>query len=504
MMTESIKGIRILCCYTQKDEILLLELAKHMSVLRRQHLITVWNECQIEPAKEAQEVVLDQLNQADIILLLVSPDFMTSDFCSSAEMKRVLARHRTNDASALLLIMRPVSLDVWKDVLFENLEALPLGGKAVTDWPDSDEAFCTIAEALYNIISKHLSKQWYNQGNALYGHKQYEGALAAFEQAIVRDPTNATAYAGKGHALYYLKCYEEALVAYEQAIQLDPSYVRAYDGKGNVLSDLKRYEEALAAYEQAIQLDPSYARAYNGKGNALYYLKHYEEALAAYEQAIQLGLSYAAPYSNKGLILNALKRYEEALAAYEQAIQLDPSYARAYNGKGNALSDLKRYEEALVAYKQAIQLDPTNEEILTSLFRASELNPSSVELQSEIVGYCLRLGRHNEAAKYQGLIARHYFETHQVKETLMALQQLITIDHTNYEAYDMLGQTYQSIGEYEQASRVYRNLAKINPGSSLAHERLATLQELRTHGDLLTIENTPSSTFREDHSRKTP
>jgi Tfp pilus assembly protein PilF len=89
------------------------------------------------------------------------------------------------------------------------------------------------------------------------------------------------------------------------------------------------------------------------------------------------------------------------------------------------------------------------------------------------------LGRNEEAAKYQALIARHYFETDQVKEAVAALQQLITIDRANYEAYDMLGQTYQSVGEYEQASRVYRNLAKMNPGSSVARERLATLQELR-------------------------
>jgi tetratricopeptide (TPR) repeat protein len=121
-----------------------------------------------------------------------------------------------------------------------------------------------------------------------------------------------------------------------------------------------------------------------------------------------------------------------------------------------------------------------NEEALTSLFRAAELNPSSVELQREIVGYCLQLGRNEEAARYQGLIARHYFETDQVKEAVAALQQLITIDRANYEAYDMLGQTYQSVGEYEQASRVYRNLAKMNPSSSVARERLATLQELRT------------------------
>jgi tetratricopeptide (TPR) repeat protein len=120
-----------------------------------------------------------------------------------------------------------------------------------------------------------------------------------------------------------------------------------------------------------------------------------------------------------------------------------------------------------------------NEEALINLCRAVELNPESMELLREVVGFCLQLGRMQEAARYQSIIARHYFETHQVKEAVAALQQLITIDRNNHEAYDMLGQTYQSVGEYEQASRVYRNLAKVNPGSSIARERLATLQELR-------------------------
>ena len=120
-----------------------------------------------------------------------------------------------------------------------------------------------------------------------------------------------------------------------------------------------------------------------------------------------------------------------------------------------------------------------NEEALNNLCRAAELDPTSMDLMREVVGFCLQLGRGQDAAKYQEIIARHYFDTRQIKESVAALQQLITIDRGNYDAYDLLGQTYQSVGEYEQASRVYRNLAKVNPGSSVARERLATLQELR-------------------------
>jgi Flp pilus assembly protein TadD len=143
-------------------------------------------------------------------------------------------------------------------------------------------------------------------------------------------------------------------------------------------------------------------------------------------------------------------------------------------------NQLDRASKVLQSIGNIYAKEGNDEEALTHLFRASELDPSSVDLQREIVGFCLQLGRTNEAVRYQGQIARHYFETQQVKEAVAALQQLITIDRTNYEAYDMLGQAYQSVGEYEQASRVYRNLAKMNPDSPVARERLATLQELRT------------------------
>jgi tetratricopeptide (TPR) repeat protein len=130
---------------------------------------------------------------------------------------------------------------------------------------------------------------------------------------------------------------------------------------------------------------------------------------------------------------------------------------------GNIYSDMGNTDEAFAA-----------------LCRAAELYPESMDLLREVVGFCLQLNHYTEATNYQTIIARHYFDTHQVKESVAALQQLITIDRNNFEAYDMLGQTYESVGEYEQASRVYRNLAKANPSSSTARERLATLQSLRS------------------------
>ncbi len=111
--------------------------------------------------------------------------------------------------------------------------------------------------------------------------------------------------------------------------------------------------------------------------------------------------------------------------------------------------------------------------------RAVEMLPGDMDLLREVVSFCWQHNRTREAVQYQEIIARHYFDTHQVKESVAALQQLIALDRNNFDAYDMLGQTYQSVGEFEQASRVYKNLGKANPGSPTAKERLADLQELR-------------------------
>ena len=97
----------------------------------------------------------------------------------------------------------------------------------------------------------HSKEQWLTEGTRLFALKQYDKALAVYEQASQLDPTDALIYEYKGDALSGLKRYEEALAAYEQAIQLDPTYARAYVYKARVLFRLRCYKEALEAVKQA-------------------------------------------------------------------------------------------------------------------------------------------------------------------------------------------------------------------------------------------------------------
>src|SRR5260370_6089691 len=102
-----------------------------------------------------------------------------------------------------------------------------------------------------------------------------------------------------------------------------------------------------------------------------------------------------------------------------------------------------------------------------NLRRAVELKPGDMDLLREVVSYCWRIGREGEATQYQSIIARHYFETNQIKESVAALQQLIALAPTNYEAYDMLGHTYQSATQYNQPSPPSQTLPTPNPHTTL-------------------------------------
>src|SRR2546421_1670343 len=122
--------VEIFCCYAHKDKQLLEELKSHLRPLQRQGLISIWNDSDISPGSNWEEAIHSHLTTAHIILLLVSPDFMASEYCYSTEMKQAMERHERGEAKVIPIILRPVN---WQGIL-GKLQALPTDGKPVTNW----------------------------------------------------------------------------------------------------------------------------------------------------------------------------------------------------------------------------------------------------------------------------------------------------------------------------------------------------------------------------------
>ena len=143
--------INIFYSYSHKDESLQKELAKHLSILRRQGVIKTWHDRKITPGREWEGQIDQHMNSADIILLLISSDFIASDYCYDIELKRSIERHHAGDAIVIPIILRPVD---WKGSPFEKLQALPTDAKPVTSWSSLDEAFFDIAKGLRKVCEE--------------------------------------------------------------------------------------------------------------------------------------------------------------------------------------------------------------------------------------------------------------------------------------------------------------------------------------------------------------
>ena len=100
-MSDTPKPVEVFFSYAHEDEPLRKELEKHLSLLRRQGLITGWHDRLIAPGTDWARAIDEHLQQASIILLLVSADFLASDYCYGIEMERALQRHQTKQARVL-------------------------------------------------------------------------------------------------------------------------------------------------------------------------------------------------------------------------------------------------------------------------------------------------------------------------------------------------------------------------------------------------------------------
>jgi len=149
--TETPNSVEVFYSYAHEDENLRDELKKHLSNLKRQGVITDWYDRDISAGKEWNEEIKEHLNSAKVILLLISPDFMNSDYINDVEVKRAMERHESGDARVIPVILRPVD---WQGTPFSKLQALPTDAKPVNSWDDPDEAFLDITKGIRKAIQE--------------------------------------------------------------------------------------------------------------------------------------------------------------------------------------------------------------------------------------------------------------------------------------------------------------------------------------------------------------
>ncbi len=148
--------IEVFFSYAHEDEHLRNELAKHLKLLERQGVISAWYDREITAGTEWKDQIDEHLESAKVILLLVSADFLASDYCYDVELKRAMKRHKAKEARVIPIILREVD---WKGAPFGKLQSLPKNAEAVTNWSNRDQAFADIARGIRRVVEELARKK---------------------------------------------------------------------------------------------------------------------------------------------------------------------------------------------------------------------------------------------------------------------------------------------------------------------------------------------------------
>lgn len=148
-MERHSQALRLFFSYSHKDDLLREQLETHLKLLQRQGLIQPWHDRRILPGDDWVGEIDDNLNRADIILLLVSSDFIASDYCYDIEMKRAMERHEAGEARVIPIILRPVD---WRGTPFNKLSWLPQNGEPVVQWENRDAAWLNVETGIKRVV----------------------------------------------------------------------------------------------------------------------------------------------------------------------------------------------------------------------------------------------------------------------------------------------------------------------------------------------------------------
>jgi internalin A len=143
--------------YAHVDSRQRLSLKKHLSPLRRLKLITDWYDHDIDPGDEWAEEISQKLNEADIVLLLISADFVDSNYCYDTELAEAMKKHEAGTAEVIPIIVRPTN--AWTNLPFGKLNALPYMGKPIPKWPTHDEGWTNVAAGVERVARQLLARR---------------------------------------------------------------------------------------------------------------------------------------------------------------------------------------------------------------------------------------------------------------------------------------------------------------------------------------------------------
>jgi hypothetical protein len=349
------ESVKLFISYCHRDEILRQQLDKHLAPLKGQKVVEAWHDRQIRAGEEWANQIDANLYKADIILLLVSPDFVASDYCSRIELEQAVKRHEAGEA-----IVVPVILEAcdWTWLPFAKFQAFPKDGKAIATWDNQNEAFLDVAQGIRKVAHELFAKR---QEKAA----QKKAVKARYLQKVQEALSDETISDIERDTLDELR--EELGLTLEETAEIE---THAYEPYRKYEEDRNKYRKTLTKlinrgdypFSEEIKRDLELRQRDLGLKDedvtrieqpilAEAEAKYQEKLQAEAEEQVQLGLEQAE-YEQK------LQRYEQEFTmALKAGYPIDSFVRDALNQFQRSLElsgeDVAQIEAPLVALKEA-------------------------------------------------------------------------------------------------------------------------------------------------------
>jgi len=356
--------IEVFFSYSREDKPLRDKLEIHLSSLRQQGVISSWHDRQIVAGSEWEEEIDRHMKTANIILLLISPDFVASKYCYEIELQKAIARHEAREAHVVPILLRPVAR--WQSLPFAKLQLYPSGGMPITEWTNQDRAFVDVVEGIHNLVDQLLAKreqerqaQEQQEQEQLRQEQKQEQRRIAEIQRRQAEATEREKQAKRAEEQAKLRAKQAKLEQDKQEEQArekeqarkdkekqakkerEQARRRIEEIRLQSLRQAKRISHVLATCGCIFLTVPIWVPATREVQPYKYILSEVSSRVA--EFFFKQGSEKLAKGDNLG-----------AIADFTQAIKVKPDYAFAYNKRGNARSNLDDKQGAIADYTQAI------------------------------------------------------------------------------------------------------------------------------------------------------
>ena len=143
--------LKLYIAYAEHDSRFREQLTLHLAPIQREGEIVFWHERLILPGQDRAIAVDERLEMADIILLLISPDFLASDYLYNIEINRALMRHAAGTAIVIPILLRPC---FWTRTPLCQLQPLPANSRAIKLWSNRDSAWLHVTAEICNLVNE--------------------------------------------------------------------------------------------------------------------------------------------------------------------------------------------------------------------------------------------------------------------------------------------------------------------------------------------------------------